>query len=171
MKINNETQKHDYRYHNTELLLKKYRDVVWSIEVSLMHSKLCFELEMGCSLEEFVSDASSAGADLTGTNLQEYARTMERNKKMLHIIDASINTIKEKHPCGDLYYWILYFSYLSPKPIKKIDDIINEIEKQGHPLSWKTYFRKRQEAIDTLSNILWGFASKECIHLLEQFTE
>ena len=36
----------EYLYHNTEVLLKKYRDVVWSIEVSAMQAQISFELEL-----------------------------------------------------------------------------------------------------------------------------
>ncbi len=31
-----QVSREEYLYHNTEMLLKKYRDVVWSIEVSAM---------------------------------------------------------------------------------------------------------------------------------------
>ena len=41
----------EYLYHNTEMLLKKYRDVVWSIEVSTIQAQIIFELEMDCKLE------------------------------------------------------------------------------------------------------------------------
>ena len=57
---NEKTNKNDnmsrekYLYHNTELLLKKYRDVVWSIEVSVAQAEINFELEMDCKLAEFL---------------------------------------------------------------------------------------------------------------------
>ena len=34
--------KQDERYHDTLLLLKKYRDVVWSLSVSVEHAKSDF---------------------------------------------------------------------------------------------------------------------------------
>ena len=88
MRENNKTvdkkiSREEYLYHNTEVLLKKYRDVVWSIEVSTIQAQISFELEMDCKLEEFLEMSYAAGADLSGTNIQEQMRTLERNKKML----------------------------------------------------------------------------------------
>lgn len=45
---NKKMTKEAYLYHNTEMLLKKYRDVVWSIEVSAIQAQMSFELEMDC---------------------------------------------------------------------------------------------------------------------------
>ena len=70
-KVNEKMTREEYLYHNTELLLKKYRDVVWSIEVSAMQAQISFELEMDCKLEEFLEMSYAAGADLSGTNIQE----------------------------------------------------------------------------------------------------
>ena len=45
----------EYLYHNTEMLLKKYRDVVWTIEVSAIQAQISFEMEMDCKLMVTVS--------------------------------------------------------------------------------------------------------------------
>ena len=68
-------------YHNTEVLLRKYRDVVWSLEISAIQAQMNFEFEMGSKLDEFLGMSYAAGADLTGTDIQEQIRTLERNKK------------------------------------------------------------------------------------------
>ena len=39
-------------YHNTWKLLKKYRDVVWSLEISVQHVRAKFEIEYGTSIED-----------------------------------------------------------------------------------------------------------------------
>ena len=41
-------------YHDTWKLLKKYRDVVWSLEISVQHVRAKFEIEYGTSIEEFL---------------------------------------------------------------------------------------------------------------------
>ena len=41
-------------YHDTWKLLKKYRDVVWSLEISVQHVRSKFEIEYGTSIEEFL---------------------------------------------------------------------------------------------------------------------
>lgn len=159
----------EYLYHNTELLLRKYRDVVWSIEVSAIQAQISFELEMDCKLEEFLEMSYDAGADLSGTQIQEQMRTLERNKKMLKIIEAAVNILRKKQVDGEEYYWILYYTYLSDRPCKKVEDIIKLIGRKTAPMAWKTYFNRRRKAIEVLSTILWGFTSKECLPILKEF--
>ena len=158
-------------YDNTELLLKKYRDVVWSIEVSAIQAQISFEIEMGCKLEEFLEMSYAAGADLSGTDIQEQMRTLERNKKMLKIIENAVNLLKRKREYGEDYYNIIYYTYMSEKIYKKVEDIIEKIASvTGEYMAWKTYYAKKRRAIETLSTILWGFTSKECLPIIEDFT-
>lgn len=158
-------------YHNTELLLRKYRDVVWSIEVSAIQAQISFEIEMGCKLEEFLEMSYAAGADLAGTDIQEQMRTLERNKKMLKIIESAVNLLKRKQGQGEEYYNIIYYTYMSEKTYKKVENIIEKIASvTGEYMSWKTYYAKKKRAIETLSTILWGFTCKECLPILEDFT-
>lgn len=167
---NKRNNNEDKLYHNTELLLKKYRDVVWSIEVSAIQAQISFEIEMDCRLDEFLEMSYEAGADLSGTKIQEQMRTLERNKKMLKIIDAAVNALRKKQLDGETFYWIIYYTYLSEKVVKKVEDIISmTAAKTGEYMCWKTYFTKRKKAIETLSTILWGFISKECLPILKEF--
>ena len=137
------TEREEYLYHNTELLLKKYRDVVWSIEVSVIQAQINFENEMDCTLSEFLNMSYEAGADLSGTQIQEQMRVMERNKKMLKMIDMAVDLLRRKKVDGEMYYQILYYTYLSDMPLKSIGDIIDKLAENGEYISWKTYYNKR----------------------------
>ncbi|MBR2884755.1 MAG: hypothetical protein IKB93_08165 [Clostridia bacterium] len=160
----------EYLYHNTEMLLKKYRDVVWSIEVSAIQAQISFELEMDCKLEEFLEMSYAAGMDVSGTQIQEQTRTLERNKKMLKIIETALNVLRTRHTNGETYYWILYYTYLSEKPCKSTELVIDSINGMVEEyMSWTSYFRQRKKAIESLSDILWGFTSKECLPILNEF--
>lgn len=168
-KSNEKTAREEYLYHNTEQLLKKYREVVLSIEASLIHTKLNFELEMGCELGEFLEMSYVAGADLAGTKINEQIRTLERNKNMLKIIESAVDILRRRHADGEMYYWILYYTYLSEKPCKTVENIIDKVSEKTEFMSWKTYFKRKQKAIESLSSILWGFTSKECLDVLKEF--
>ena len=169
MKQNNEkTKREEYLYHNTEILLKRYREVVWSIEVSAAQAKMNLELELDCGLDELLKFSQTAGIDLSGTNIQEQLRTVERNRKMIKIIDQSVEMLKTRYGDGELYYWILYYTYLSPKQYKKIEDIIKLVAEKKEEISWKTYFDRRKKAIKVLSNILWGFTTKDFLPILNE---
>ncbi len=162
--------KEEYLYHNTEVLLKKYRDVIWSIEVSAIQAQIGFELEMDCKLEEFLEMSYVAGADLSGTQLQEQMRTVERNKNMLKIIEMAVKVLKENPKLGKEYYWVLFYTYLSKEILHSVDEILEAIYKEtGIYMSQKTYYKYRKAAINKLRTILWGFASKDCRGIMNNF--
>ena len=169
MRNESNTSREEYLYHNTEMLLKKYRSVVWSIEISVEFAEENFEREMGTSLDDFLEMSYSAGADLSGTRIQEQMRTMQRNKNMLSLINAAVRMLRKKPGCGELYYTIIYHTYLSETEMESISDLLEKIEGETYPMSKKTYFRKRKMAIAELSNILWGFISKEGSKLITEF--
>ena len=159
----------EYLYHNTELLLKKYRDVVWSIEVATIQAQMNFESEMNCKLEEFLEMSYDAGADLSGTDIEGQMRTLERNKKMLRIIETAVQLLRRRQKDGEMYYWIIYYTYLSEKPCRAIDEIIDLVGEKTEIISWKTYYQKRKKAIETLSGILWGYTAKDCLPVISNF--
>ena len=80
----------DPRYHDTWKLLKQYRDVVWSMEVSVTQLKNQFQVEYGSSIEDFLDTAYLAGADLSGTDLEQHARSIERSNKMLTLVRNAV---------------------------------------------------------------------------------
>lgn len=69
-------------YHDTWKLLKKYRDVVWSLELSVQHVRTKFEIEYGTSIEDFLDSVYLAGADLAGSDIEHHAKCIERSHKM-----------------------------------------------------------------------------------------
>ena len=75
-------------YHDTWKLLKKYRDVVWSLELSVQHVRTKFEIEYGTSIEDFLDSVYLAGADLAGSDIEHHAKCIERSHKMLKLLDS-----------------------------------------------------------------------------------
>jgi len=170
-KATEKMSREEYLYHNTEMLLKKYRDVVWSIEVSAMQAEIDLELEMDCKLDEFLDKSYAAGMEKNATKIQEQMRTMERNKKMLKMIDVALDLLHKKQDCGEGCYWTLYYTYISEPPCKTLEDAIRLISDKTGFTSWKSYYKLRKKGIQILSNILWGFTSKECLPVIEEFVE
>ncbi len=50
------TEREEYLYHNTEKLLKKYRDIVWNVEVATMQAEEDFKKEMVCSCDGYFEE-------------------------------------------------------------------------------------------------------------------
>lgn len=97
-------------YHDTWKLLKKYRDVVWSLELSVQHVRTKFEIEYGTSIEDFLDSVYLAGADLAGSDIEHHAKCIERSHKMLKLLDSAVDLLRTKHKNGEAYYMTTPFS-------------------------------------------------------------
>lgn len=156
-------------YHDTWKLLKKYRDVVWSLELSIQQVRNRFKIEYGSSIEEFLDSVYLAGADLSGSDIEHHAKCIERSNQMLKLLDSSVDLLRNKHKNGETYYWLLYYTFLSPQQLRNVEEIIEKLRPHVRDISFRTYYRRRQEAIEALSSILWGYTSKDSIEMLEKF--
>lgn len=156
-------------YHNTWKLLSKYRDVVWSLETSVQQVRNAFRIEYGSSIEDFLDSIYLAGADLAGTDIEFHAKSIERSNKMLKLVQSSTDLLRNKHKNGEIFYWILYYTYLSPQQYRNVEEIIEQLRPHMRDVSYRTYYRKRQEAMEALSSVLWGYTSRESIEILDRF--
>lgn len=159
----------DPRYHDTWRLLKKYRDVVWSLELSVQQMKNQFQIEYGSSIEDFLESVYLAGADLGGTQLEDHARCIERSHKMLTLVNNSIELLRTRHKHGEDYYWLLYYTFLSPQQLKNVEEIIEQLRPHIRDISFRTYYRKRKVAVEALSSVLWGYTAQDSLQILQQF--
>lgn len=156
-------------YHNTYKLLKNYRDARWSLEVAVQQLRGEFQLEYGEDIQEFLESMYVAGADLAGTEIESRARSIERTRKMLQLIDSSVELLRTKHKMGEIYYWVLYYAFLSPQQLEDVESILEKLQPHMHNISRRTYYLRRDAAIEALGSILWGYTSRDCIEVLEKF--
>lgn len=167
-------QYEDKKYHNTWILLSKYRNVLWNVEQSISDLNAEFHEEYKSSIDEFLNSMHMAGADLNGTRLERHARTIDRSNKMIKIINHAVNILRTKPKDGEKYYWVLYHTYLSPKEYESINEILETIKKipafkRLKKFSKATYYRIKRDAVGELSSILWGYSSRDCNEILEAF--
>lgn len=159
----------DPRYHDTWRLLKRYRDVVWSLELSVQQLKNQFRVEYGSSIEDFLESVYLAGADLGGTDIENHAKCIERSHKMLTLVDNAVDLLRKRHKNGETFYWILYFTYFSPQQLRNVDEIISQLRPYIRDISYRTYYRRRKDAVEALSSVLWGYTSQDSMNILQQF--
>ena len=169
MKKQKEQLPENPKFHDTWLLLRKYRDVVWGLELSVHQVKRRFQMEFGSSIEDFLESIYIAGVDFSDNGIQEQARSIEKSYQMLKLLENSVNIMRNKHKNGEMYYWLLYYSYLSPQQYQSVDEIIEMLKPHISDISQRTFFRRRRNTIEALSSILWGYTSQDSLHLLEQF--
>ena len=156
-------------YHNTWLLLQKYRDISWSMELSVQEVRREFSIEYGSSVEEFLDSIYLAGADLSGTEIEHHAKCIKRSHQMLALIDSAVELLRAKHKNGEAYYWVLYYSFLSPHRLHNVEEIMDQLRPHIQDISYRTYYRKRREAIEAPGAVLWGYSARDCLELLEHF--
>jgi len=169
MKKQTEQLPENPKFHDTWLLLRKYRDVVWGLELSVQQVKRRFQMEIGSSIEDFLDSIYLAGVDFSDNGIEKQARSIEKSYQMLKLLENSVNIMRSKHKYGEMYYWLLYYSYLSPQQYRNVDEIIEMLRPHITDISQRTFFRRRKDAINALSSILWGYTSKDSLNLLEQF--
>ncbi len=156
----------DPRYHDTWMLLQKYRDVVWSLELSVQKVRTKFQMELGSSIEDFLDSIYVAGVDFKENGIQQHAQNIEQSYQMLKLLNAAIQLLRTKHKFGEAYYWILYYTYLSPQQYQNADEIVELLRPHIRDISYRTYYRRRKEAIEALSSVLWGYTSRDCLNAL-----
>ena len=110
-----------------------------------------------------------AGADLGGTDIEHQARCIERSHKMLTLAQNAVDLLRTRHKNGEAYYWLLHYTYLSPQQLKNVEEIIEQLRPHIHDISFRTYYRRRKEAIEALSSVLWGYTAQDSLQVLEQF--
>lgn len=163
------TTAEDSRYHDTWRLLKKYRDVVWSLELSVQQVKKEFEIEFGSTIDDFLESVYLAGADLGGTKIENHARCIERSNQMLNLLNNAVELLRTRHKNGEPYYWILYYTFLSPQQLDNVNEIIEQLQPHIRDISRTSYYRKREQAVEALGSILWGYSSRDSMALLTDF--
>ena len=98
--------------------------------------------------------------------LEPYA---ERSYKMLTLLENSVNLLRTHHQSGEVYYWILYYSFLSPQKLKNVEEIIEALHPHIRDISFSTYYRLRKAAVEALSSVLWGFSAQDTLKTLDCF--
>ena len=96
MKKQPEQMPEDQRFHDTYLLLKKYRDVVWGLELSVQQVKRRFQMEVGSSIEDFLESIYLAGVDFSDNGIEEQARSIEKSYQMCNA-EAYCRSLRTTH--------------------------------------------------------------------------
>jgi len=133
-------------YHDTWKLLKKYRDVVWSLELSVQHVRNNFRIEYGSSIEDFLDSIYLAGINLSGSDVEHQAKCIEHSHKMLKLMESAVELLRNKHKCGEVYYWILN---LEDNEAQRVQSVLNLSEAEVMEI---THFERGSGLISTNNN-------------------
>ncbi len=146
-------------FQNTLMLLKNYHSIKWSLEISKLNVENRAKYELNMFFDEYLNSLYGAGVSSFDNVIESHAKTYEITKRLIDILDQSLQILKNNHPDGDELYNIIYFSFLYKSSIPR-DTILAALASKGYYFSVRTYHRKRNEAIDILSVIIWGASYK-----------
>lgn len=166
--LSGKTEQND-RLHDTKVLLKQYRRIAYSVQISEKELNLRMESEHGAKLSTLEANAELAGVDLTGTKLEGYTRSVIRSKKMLQIIQNALIIVRGDPDHGELMYYVLFYTYFSPVKPRNRESILAELDKLDYPMSLVTYHNYLNMAIKAIDHILWGYTARDCLDIIADY--
>ena len=140
-------RKNELAYHNTDMLLRQYRDIAWQLEYAPY--EIAEELDYSCENIEEVIRAFDYEFLSKNKSLEYRLERLEHSVCMFKALNEALTVLKNKPDNGELLYRIIYLTYIDPKRMT-IEEILDEL---GYKRSY--YYLMKREAITALSTRLW----------------
>ena len=135
-------------FHNTKLLLKNYRDIVWAMET--IPSDMKNELDIPLEELDQLLEKIDIGLSLENKKMESRLRAIYKSRVMLSRLNEAIAILKDRPTDGALIYEVIYKTYIGPKPLSILDLI------QDLGISNRRYYLLRNKGIDLISIKLWS---------------
>lgn len=150
-------------YHNTELLLESYRDIVWTLEH--MPEQIASELQMPfATLDELIERVDLEIA-LNNKRLEERINSIVQSRVLIDRINEALTVLKTKPKEGKELYDIIYHTYIAPEAYETVWELFRKLN-----LSKRKYYEHRKRAIRLVSLRLWSAPDKEINMWLDVLT-
>jgi len=133
-------------FHNTELLLQNYRDIVWMFEC--FPESIAEELDKPLKNIDVLLSAVNDEIDLDNRKLENRLKSITKSRLLIDRVNEALTVLKKKPSHGELMYNIIYNTYIIPEKLSHIDLVYN--------LSDRHYYRMRRQAINILALRLWA---------------
>jgi len=157
-----EKEKKRAMFHNTQVLLQNYRDIVWALE--------CIPVDVAEELDKPLRDLDSllslvsAEIGMDNTKLENRLKSIQKSRLLLDRFNEALTMLKQKPVNGKLMYNIIYQTYLIPEKLTHTE-ILYRVN-----ISTRHYYRLRQQAINIISIRLWAAPAGELDSWLEVLT-
>lgn len=152
-------KKQQTMFHNTELLLRNYKNIAWMVE--------CFPETVAEELEQPFEDVDQMierlDFEITMGNrkLENRLESIRKTRLILDRVNDALTVLKRKPEDGERLYDLIYMTYIAPEPLTH-----NEIQYRLN-LSPRHYYRLKEQAINILSIRLWSAPNKDTEFWLE----
>ena len=145
-------------YHITREWLRNYRRVGYIMQIiesdltEMTPDDICLKL----SILRF------RGQEITGNMYDKWVeyniKTLLDGKKTMAVLRKAAEYVKNYPGKGEVFYRILYLTYLTPKE-KKRKEILRELADEDLEMSMNTYEKYLRQAVLIVSELLWGYAT------------
>lgn len=90
----------------------------------------------------------------------ERFRDMKHDEKPISLQPA-LELMRNHHKYGEKYYWILYYSYLSPKPCDNDERAISLLSAHGFDVTKRNFLGRRRAAIYAISECFFAIRNEK----------
>ena len=149
-------------YHNTEMLLRNYRNIVWALEC--FPSAIEEELERPLGNLDALLDYVDIELSLDNKKLESRLESIEKSRLLLDRLNEALSILKKKPDNGEKMYEIIYLTYIAPEKLSHAD-LLYRLD-----ISARHYYRLRTQAIGIISLRLWSVPAAEMDSWLELLT-
>lgn len=146
-------------YHNTELLLKHYRSIVWMIEC--FPNTIAEELAQPLETIDKVIECLDFEMTMENRKIENRLNNVRKTRLILDRVNDALTVLKKKPEDGERLYDLIYLTYITPESLNH-----NELLYRLN-LSSRHYYRLREQAINVLSIRLWSVPNKDIDFWLE----
>lgn len=142
-------------YHKAKLLLKIYRDVIWSVEGKVAELEEEY-YEMGSkSLAEALDYLSDYDPNVNREELEAELCAVFKSKLLIEIVDKALLKVKNYPDYGEIYFDILHKQYIEKFKYSE-KNIISFLNCER-----TTFYKRKKEAINLMGIALWGYVLPE----------
>lgn len=134
-------------YHNTQVMLKSYRDIVWALEC--FPERVAEELDRPLKDLDALLSAVDTQLAMNNTKLEHKLLSIQKSRLLLDRINDALTVLRHKPGNGELMYRILFQTFITPDKLTHAE-ILYRLD-----ISDRHYYRLRQQAVNILSIRLW----------------
>lgn len=134
-------------YHNTQMMLKHYRNIVWALEC--FPEQVAEELDRPLKTLDTLLSAVDTQLAMGNAKLEHRMQSIKQSRILVDRINDALTVLRQKPGNGDMMYQIIYQTYITPEKLNH-DDILYRLN-----ISDRHYYRLRQQAVNILSIRLW----------------
>lgn len=134
-------------YHNTQSMLKNYRDIVWALEC--FPERVAEELDRPLKNLDALLSAVDTQLAMNNAKLEHKLLSIQKSRLLLDRINEALTVLRHKPGNGELMYNIIFQTYLTPDKLTHAELLY----RLG--ISDRHYYRLRQQAVNILSIRLW----------------